>query len=99
MALDPSAIDTKLLLVLAPQESLLAANRKRRYPADVRPIAGLAHRYKEVSVPFFSNVEECMRHGWFVLNRVKCVGGLDDVQRALDMSKAGVSAVKLIIRP
>ncbi|KAG8732446.1 hypothetical protein FRC10_000916 [Ceratobasidium sp. 414] len=54
----------------------------------------------EVWVPFWRTLEHWVKSGDFIPNRVQVVpGGLEGVMEGLELSKRGVSGVKLVIHP
>ncbi|KAL7267195.1 hypothetical protein RUND412_010227 [Rhizina undulata] len=72
--------------------------RKSVEPAwDV--VYGYTHIQKEYSVPFFSNVDSWLASGQLIPAPKEVVGGLEKINEALERLEAGVSALKLIIKP
>ncbi|KDN43822.1 hypothetical protein RSAG8_05815, partial [Rhizoctonia solani AG-8 WAC10335] len=61
---------------------------------------GSSHTYRDLSIPFWQNVGQWIKDGKFVPNRVEVVkGGLAALPEALDLSRKGVSGVKIVIHP
>ncbi|CAE6482254.1 unnamed protein product [Rhizoctonia solani] len=61
---------------------------------------GSSHTYRDLSIPFWKNVGQWIKDGSFVPNRVQVVkGGLVALPEALDLSRKGVSGVKIVIHP
>ncbi|CAE7159747.1 unnamed protein product [Rhizoctonia solani] len=61
---------------------------------------GSSHTYRDLSIPFWQNVGQWLKDGTFVPNRVQVVkGGLGALPEALDLSRKGVSGVKIVIHP
>ncbi|CAE6520474.1 unnamed protein product [Rhizoctonia solani] len=61
---------------------------------------GSSHTYRDLSIPFWQNVGQWIKDGKFVPNRVQVVkGGLAALPEALDLSRKGVSGVKIVIHP
>ncbi|CAE6486631.1 unnamed protein product, partial [Rhizoctonia solani] len=66
----------------------------------VHQIYGSSHRFRYLAVPFWQNVGQWMKDGKFVPNRVQVVkGGLAALPEALDLSRKGVSGMKIVIHP
>ncbi|KAH7334753.1 GroES-like protein [Rhizoctonia solani] len=66
----------------------------------VHQVYGSSHNFRDLSVPFWQNIGQWIKDGKFVPNRVQVVkGGLAAVPEALDISRKGVSGVKLVIHP
>jgi len=66
----------------------------------VNNILGSSHAFKDLSVPYWQVLSKWIEEGKIVPNRVQVVdGGLSGVPKALDLSKKGVSGVKLVIHP
>ncbi|CAE6520468.1 unnamed protein product [Rhizoctonia solani] len=87
-----------LALVLPLIDSLKEKNGDNK--VTVNQIYGSSHTFRDLSVPFWQNVGQWIKDGKFVPNRVQLVkGGLAAVPEALDLSRKGVSGVKLVIRP
>lgn len=61
---------------------------------------GSPHTFKDLAIPFYRNVGKWVEEGKYAPNRVQLVsGGLAAVPDALDVSRKGVSGVKIVIRP
>ncbi|KAH7334808.1 GroES-like protein [Rhizoctonia solani] len=61
---------------------------------------GSSHTFRDLSIPFWQNVGRWIKDGRFVPNRVQVVeGGLAAIPQALDISRKGVSGVKIVIHP
>jgi NADPH-dependent curcumin reductase CurA len=54
---------------------------------------------RDLSVPFWQSIGQWIKDGKFVPNQVQVVGGLAAVPEALDLSRKGVSGVKIVIHP
>ncbi|KAL7273532.1 hypothetical protein RUND412_003612 [Rhizina undulata] len=62
-------------------------------------VYGCTHIQKEYSVPFFSVVDSWLASGQLVTAPMEVVGGLEKTNEAFKRLEAGVSALKLIIKP
>ncbi|CEL52698.1 Zinc-type alcohol dehydrogenase-like protein C2E1P3,01 OS=Schizosaccharomyces pombe (strain 972 / ATCC 24843) GN=SPAC2E1P3.01 PE=3 SV=1 [Rhizoctonia solani AG-1 IB] len=94
----PSAVPgAHLVLVLPPAESVKAKNSGNQI--TVQNIFGSSHMFRDLSVPFWQNVGQWIKDGKFVPNRVQVAGGLAALPQALDLSRKGVSGVKIVIHP
>ncbi|CAE6436823.1 unnamed protein product, partial [Rhizoctonia solani] len=66
----------------------------------VHNVFGFSDKFRDLSVPFWQKLGEWIEGGELVPNRVQLVnGGLAGVPDALELSRKGVSGVKLVIRP
>ncbi|KAG8704180.1 hypothetical protein FRC08_002380 [Ceratobasidium sp. 394] len=66
----------------------------------VNNIFGSSHAFKDLTVPYWQILSKWIEEGKIVPNHVQVVdGGLSGVPEALDLSRKGVSGVKLVIRP
>ncbi|CUA67020.1 hypothetical protein RSOLAG22IIIB_02937 [Rhizoctonia solani] len=66
----------------------------------VHQVYGSSHAFRDLSVPFWQNVGRWIKDGELVPNRVQVVeGGLAAIPEALELSRKGVSGVKLVIHP
>jgi len=92
-------VGSKLIVTMPADESITAKNDGRKHPIDIKMIYASSRTFKEVLLPFFARVGGWIESGEFVPNNIEVVGGLEDVQKGLDKSKAGVSAIKLIVNP
>ncbi|CAE6444731.1 unnamed protein product [Rhizoctonia solani] len=87
-----------LALVLPLIDSIKERNVDNK--VTVHQIYGSSHRFRELGVPFWQNVGQWIKDGKFVPNRVQVVkGGLAALPEALDLSRKGVSGVKIVIHP
>ncbi|CAE6481068.1 hypothetical protein ACGC1H_005209 [Rhizoctonia solani] len=88
----------RLSLLLAPVESLKEKNSGDKVIVD--QVFGSSYMFRDLSVPFWQKVEEWTKKGEIVPNRVQLVnGGLAGIPEALDLSRKGVSGVKIVVRP
>ncbi|CUA66954.1 hypothetical protein RSOLAG22IIIB_02862 [Rhizoctonia solani] len=88
----------RISLVFTPADSLKEKNSGDK--VDVDMVLGSAHMFKDFSVPFWRKIEEWIRSGEIAPNRIQLVnGGLARVPEALDLSRKGVSGVKIVVRP
>ncbi|KAF8608439.1 GroES-like protein [Ceratobasidium sp. AG-I] len=63
-------------------------------------VHGSSHKFKDLGMAFYRSIGRWIEQGKYVPNRVQVVdGGLAAIPKALDMSRRGVSGVKLVIRP
>ncbi|KAF8608438.1 GroES-like protein [Ceratobasidium sp. AG-I] len=63
-------------------------------------VFGSSHKFREMAIPFWRSVAKWIEEGTYVPNRVQLVeGGLAAIPEALDLSRKGVSGVKIVIRP
>ncbi|QRW18345.1 Zinc-binding dehydrogenase [Rhizoctonia solani] len=95
----PSPVpDAHLVLVLPPTDSLNEQNSGETIA--VHTAYGSSHRFKDLTMPFWRNIEQWIKDGKFVPNRVQVVkGGLAALPEAIDLSRKGVSGVKVVIHP
>ncbi|KAG8687885.1 hypothetical protein FRC08_011720, partial [Ceratobasidium sp. 394] len=63
-------------------------------------IFGSSHAFKELSIPYWRILSKWIEEGNIVPNHVQVVdGGLSGIPEALDLSRKGVSGVKLVVHP
>ncbi|KAH7334807.1 chaperonin 10-like protein [Rhizoctonia solani] len=87
-----------LALVLPLVDSIKEKNADNK--VNVHQVYGRSHTFRDLSVPFWQNVGQWIKDGKFVPNRVRVVkGGLAAVPEALDLSRKGVSGVKIVVHP
>ncbi|KAG8732922.1 hypothetical protein FRC11_010061 [Ceratobasidium sp. 423] len=87
-----------LAIVLPLNEAIKEKNADNK--VTVNQVYGSSHTFRDLSVPFWQNVGQWIKDGKFVPNRVQVVkGGLAAVPEALDLSRKGVSGVKIVIHP
>ncbi|CAE6500303.1 unnamed protein product [Rhizoctonia solani] len=95
----PSPVPSAHLAVALP----LVDSVKERITGDkvvVNHFFGSSHMSRDLSIPFWQNVGRWIKDGRFVPNRVQVVeGGLAAIPEALDISRKGVSGVKIVIHP
>ncbi|KEP45770.1 putative zinc type alcohol dehydrogenase [Rhizoctonia solani 123E] len=93
----PSPIPGAHLAVVLPLvDSIKKKNADNK--VTVRLVYGSSHTFRDLSVPFWQNVGKWIKDGRLVPNRVQVVkGGLAAIPEALELSRKGVSGVKLII--
>lgn len=95
----PSPVDgAHLAIVLLPDDSVKEKNADGK--VTIHQLFGSSHMFRDLSVPFWRNVGQWIKEGKYQPNRVQLVaGGLAGVPEALDLSRKGVSGVKLVVRP
>ncbi|CAE6446952.1 unnamed protein product [Rhizoctonia solani] len=87
-----------LTLLNPPTDSFKAKNSGDKIIAN--NVFGFSDKFRDLSVPFWQQIGQWIEGGEIVPNRVQLVkGGLAGVPEALDLSRKGVSGVKLVIRP
>ncbi|KAH7334797.1 chaperonin 10-like protein [Rhizoctonia solani] len=87
-----------LALVLPLVDSLKEKNADSK--VTIHEVYGSSHTFRDLSVPFWQSVGQWIKDGKFVPNRVQVVkGGLAAIPEALDLSRKGVSGVKIVIHP
>ncbi|CAE6502429.1 unnamed protein product [Rhizoctonia solani] len=87
-----------LAVVLPLDDSIKEKNAGNK--VTVNHLFGSSHLFRDLSVPFWQNIGQWIKDGKFVPNRVQVVeGGLAAIPEALDLSRKGVSGVKLVIHP
>ncbi|EUC62411.1 zinc type alcohol dehydrogenase, putative, partial [Rhizoctonia solani AG-3 Rhs1AP] len=93
----PSPIPGAHLAVVLPLvDSIKKKNADNK--VTVRLVYGSSHTFRDLSVPFWQNVGKWIKDGRLVPNRVQVVkGGLAAIPEALELSRKGVSGVKLVI--
>ncbi|KAG8728895.1 hypothetical protein FRC11_010033 [Ceratobasidium sp. 423] len=92
------ALGAHLAVVLAPVDSIKGRNADDK--VTINHLFGSSHLFRDLSVPFWQNVGRWIKDGKFVPNRVQVVkGGLAALPEALDLSRKGVSGVKIVIHP
>ncbi|GAB1526957.1 hypothetical protein RhiTH_010131 [Rhizoctonia solani] len=88
--------DAHIVLMLPPTNSL-----KEKISGEkvaVHTAYGSSHRFKDLTMPFWRNIEQWIKDGKFVPNRVQVVkGGLAALPEAIDISRKGLSCVKIVI--
>ncbi|QRV98333.1 Zinc-binding dehydrogenase [Ceratobasidium sp. AG-Ba] len=68
--------------------------------ATVNQVFGSSHANKDLSVPYWQVLNKWVEEGKIVPNHVQVVGGgLKAIPEALNLSKKGVSGVKLVVHP
>jgi hypothetical protein len=88
----------RLSVLLNPVDSLKKKNAEGKIVVD--HIFGSSQRPRDLRVSFWKQVGQWIEQGELVPNRVQLVnGGLAGIPAALDLSRKGVSGVKLVIRP
>ncbi|CCO29282.1 Zinc-type alcohol dehydrogenase-like protein C2E1P3.01 [Rhizoctonia solani AG-1 IB] len=88
----------RLSIVLNPVDSLKKKNAEDKIVVD--EIFGSSQMFRDLSVPFWKKVAQWIEQGKLVPNPVQLVnGGLAGIPAALDLSRKGVSGVKLVVRP
>ncbi|CAE6465719.1 unnamed protein product [Rhizoctonia solani] len=95
----PSPVSGARLIVLLPQvDSFKKKNSGDKIAVD--EVDGGSEGLKDVIVPFWQKIGQWVEGGELVPNRVQLVnGGLAGIPGALDLSRKGVSGVKLVVRP
>ncbi|CAE6379565.1 unnamed protein product [Rhizoctonia solani] len=86
-----------LALVLPLADSVKEKNSGNQ--VTVHSVLGISHLLRDLSVPFWQSIGQWIKDGKFVPNQVQVVGGLAAVPEALDLSRKGVSGVKIVIHP
>ncbi|CCO33892.1 Protein TOXD OS=Cochliobolus carbonum GN=TOXD PE=3 SV=1 [Rhizoctonia solani AG-1 IB] len=86
-----------LALVLPLADSVKEKNSGNQ--VTVHSVLGISHMLRDLSVPFWQSIGQWIKDGKFVPNQVQVVGGLAAVPEALDLSRKGVSGVKIVIHP
>ncbi|GAB1518557.1 hypothetical protein RhiTH_001618 [Rhizoctonia solani] len=87
-----------LAIVLPLADSVKEKNRGDK--VTVHTVYGVPHHFRDLSVPFWQIVGQWIKDEKLVPNRVQVVkGGLAAVPEALDLSRKGVSGVKVVIHP
>ncbi|KAG8716361.1 hypothetical protein FRC11_001603 [Ceratobasidium sp. 423] len=88
----------RLSLLLPPVDSLKEKNSGDKIAVD--QVFGSSYMFRDLSVPFWQKVGDWIKDGKLVPNHVQLVkGGLAAVPEALDLSRKGVSGVKIVVRP
>jgi NADPH:quinone reductase-like Zn-dependent oxidoreductase len=88
----------RLSIVLNPVDSLKKKNAEDKIVVD--EIFGSSQMFRDLSVPFWKKIAQWIEQGKLVPNPVQLVnGGLAGIPAALDLSRKGVSGVKLVVRP
>lgn len=94
----PAAPNARLSLVRAPDESIKSRNTEEK--VAIHSVFASPSLFKEISVPLWGNLGRWIEQGKIVPNRVQVVtGGLAGVSGGLDLSRKGVSGVKLVVHP
>ncbi|KAB5588209.1 hypothetical protein CTheo_8349 [Ceratobasidium theobromae] len=95
----PSLVPGAHLAVVTPlNDQIKAKNADEK--VSVNQLFGSSHMFRDLSVPFWRSIGEWIKQGKFVPNKVEVVdGGLAGVPKAFDLSRKGVSGVKLVIHP
>ncbi|KAG8781432.1 hypothetical protein FRC12_021907 [Ceratobasidium sp. 428] len=93
----PAAPDAHLAVVLPLDPAL---QKEVEGKVTVNQVFGSSHTWKDLTVPYWQIIGKWIEEGKIVPNHVQIVdGGLSGIPEALDLSKKGVSGVKLVIRP
>ncbi|CAE6457693.1 unnamed protein product [Rhizoctonia solani] len=88
----------RLSVLLNPVDPLKKKNAEGKIVVD--HIFGSSQMPRDLRVSFWKQVGQWIEQGELVPNRVQLVnGGLAGIPAALDLSRKGVSGVKLVIRP
>lgn len=95
----PSVVPAANLSILLPlEDSVKSKNLDEK--VTVHRVFAQPYLFKELSLPFWAIVAEWIKEGKLVPNRVQVVpGGLSGVSKGLDLSRKGVSGVKLVVHP
>ncbi|CAE6474475.1 unnamed protein product, partial [Rhizoctonia solani] len=95
----PSPVLGGRVILLLPQvNSFKDKNSGNKIAVD--DVYGSSEAFKDLSVPFWQKIGQWIEGGKLVPNRVQLVeGGLGGIPEALDLSRKGVSGVKLVVRP
>lgn len=92
------APNAHLALVLPIDESIKQKNKDGA--VEIHQVFGSSHAFPDLIAPFWRIVGKWISEDKYKPNRVQLEGGgLAGVPAALDISRKGVSGVKLIIRP
>ncbi|KAF8678719.1 GroES-like protein [Rhizoctonia solani] len=87
-----------LSIVLPLADSVKEKNRGDK--VTVHAVYGVPHHFRDLSVQFWQTVGQWIKDEKLVPNRVQVVkGGLAALPEAIDLSRKGVSGVKIIIHP
>lgn len=87
-----------LAVVLPLDQSIKKKNADGK--VSVNEVWGASQMFRELSVPFWHIVGQWIKEGRYQPNRVQLVnGGLAGIPKAFDLSRQGVSGVKIVIRP
>jgi len=87
-----------LAVVLPLGDSVKEKNADEK--VSVNQLYGSSHLFRDLSVPFWRSVGQWIKEGKISPNRVQVVpGGLAGVPEAFELSRKGVSGVKLVIHP
>jgi len=87
-----------LALVLDLDPALKEKNGDNK--VSVHRVFGSSHAFRDLGIPFYKVVGKWIEEGKYVPNHVQLVkGGLAAVPEALDLSRKGVSGVKIVVRP
>ncbi|QRV92669.1 Zinc-binding dehydrogenase [Ceratobasidium sp. AG-Ba] len=98
LALEVLPPDSHLSLVLPLDESLKPKATESKL--IIHDVYGSSHAFKDMSIPMWQALNAWITQGKIVPNDVQVVpGGLAGVPQALEMSKKGVSGVKLVVHP
>ncbi|KAJ1323558.1 NADPH:quinone reductase [Microdochium nivale] len=101
---DRAAAEALVVTVLQAEDEAVAAGRgdgggEREIQVHFIMAAGYWPDYRYVSEPMYEKFSEWLASGELVPNRVQVVpGGLEGVEEALQLNKAGVSGVKVIVK-
>ncbi|QRW25447.1 Zinc-binding dehydrogenase [Rhizoctonia solani] len=95
----PSPVPNARVSILHfPAESLKEKIAEGKIVVD--QIYGSTQMFRDMSAPFWKKIGQWIEGGEFVPNHVQLVnGGLGGIPEALDLSRKGVSGVKLVVRP
>jgi len=94
----PSPATGAHLAVVLPLDATLQEQIEGK--VSLNHIYGSGHSFKDLCVPFWRGVGKWIEEGKVVPNRVQVVsGGLGGIPEAFELSKKGVSGIKLVVHP
>ncbi|KAG8989649.1 hypothetical protein FRB90_002141 [Tulasnella sp. 427] len=96
------AVEILSLLTPEPMDRILVSPSVDDVPeiidnVDYRGIYAIVQALWHLSLPFYLSMEEWLAKGEVVPNRIRLVGTVERTDEALEMSRRGVSGVKLIM--
>ncbi|GAB1523201.1 hypothetical protein RhiTH_006332 [Rhizoctonia solani] len=95
----PSLVKSAHLAIVRPPADLVR-EKNSGDKITVHYVFGSSHQFRDLSVPFWQTVGQWIKDEKLVPNRVQVVkGGLAALPEALDLSRKGVSGLKIVIYP
>ena len=90
----------KVLITGYPQDKAKTLGEKSSPSIQISPIYGSGHANKSLAEPLWASMEKWLEVEKLVPNKVQVIkGGLKGLEEALQLQRAGVSGVKIVVNP